>query len=367
MREHIAYWLGLRRVPGLGPRRFRNLLEFFGSAEKIWQAQEKELAQVPGLGPQLQKNLLECRARLDLDKEVERIKRCGVKVVTWEDESYPLALRNIYDPPPILFVKGDLPAEMQAVAIVGTRRPTPYGKTVARELARQLSSAGWWVISGLARGIDSCAHQGALECSGKTVAVLGCGIDVVYPRENLSLYRQIEKTGALVTEFPLGTPPEAGNFPARNRIISALARGVVVVEAAESSGALITANFALEQGRDVFAVPGPITSRLSRGPHSLLKEGAKLVENAGDILEEYGIEWEEAEKADRRKKNEEAPPDFSEAERSIMGQLSLEPVAAEELTAKTGLSAAEVNASLALLEIKGKVKKLPGGWYILNL
>lgn len=367
MRKDIAYWLGLRRVPGLGPRRFQALLKFFGSAERIWWAKEKDLAQVPGLGPQLQKNLLQCRDQLDLEKELEGIRQQKIEVITWEDDTYPLSLRNIYDPPPVLFVKGKLPVGIPAIAIVGTRRPTPYGKAVARELARELSAAGWWVVSGLARGIDACAHQGALESGGKTLAVLGCGIDIVYPRENLSLYQQIEKLGALITEFPLGTPPEAGNFPARNRIISALSRGVVVVEAAESSGALITANFALEQGRDVFAVPGPVTSRLSRGPHALLKEGAKLVENVGDILEEYGIEWPGTERSVQKKEEEKAASDFSEAERKIIEHLSLEPIAGEELAVKTGLPIAEVNAGLVFLEMKGKAKKLPGGWYILNL
>jgi len=283
-----AYWVGLNRVYGLGPKRFQLLRKHFGSPERVWKSKESELAKILGQNSPVVQNILKCRATLDLEKELANLEERKIQVLTLEDTAYPVNLLQIYDPPPVLYVKGVLAQEdAKAVAVVGSRRATPYGKAVADQLAGDLAQAGITVVSGLARGVDTCGHRGALRCGGRTLAVLGCGVDVVYPRENQELFEEIAAKGAIISEFPLGTPPEASNFPVRNRIISGLALGVLVVEAAEDGGALITADFALEQGRDVFAVPGAITNRYSRGTNRLIKDGAKLVEGVADILEEY--------------------------------------------------------------------------------
>ena len=362
--EDRAYWVALRKIPGLGPKRFQALLDHFGRVEEVWKAGPSELARVPGLGPRLVESFIQHRAGIVPEREMEALRRQQVEVLTLEDPQYPASLRNIYDPPPVLFLKGKIePADEKAIAVVGSRRATPYGKAVAEQLAGALAQAGLCVVSGLARGIDSIAHRGALQVGGRTIAVLGCGVDVVYPRENQKLYQAIEKQGAIISEFPLGTPPEALNFPARNRIISGLSRGVVVIEAAEDGGALITADFALEQGRDVFAVPGPVTSRYSAGPNRLIKEGARLVESAADILSEYG--WEGEPLPAELTGGSQLKAHLSPLEQKLLEHLSLEPRAIETVSEEVGQPAAAVSAQLMLLEIKGLVNRLPGGKYIL--
>ncbi|MBC7325656.1 MAG: DNA-protecting protein DprA, partial [Moorella sp. (in: Bacteria)] len=265
------FWVALQQTPGLGARRVLQMVKIFGSPRAVWEAPEKELRALEGLGKAVA-SLLEWRHQVKPEKIMAKLDKAGIGVVTLDDEAYPVELKRIYDPPPVLYWRGTrLPGDGLKIAIVGTRRATAYGLKVAAELAAGLAAAKIGVVSGLARGIDAAAHRGAIQGHGSTWGVLGCGVDVIYPPEHRELYRQVMDCGAILSEFPPGTPPDAGNFPARNRIISGLARGTVVVEAAAKSGALITADLALEQNRDVFAVPGPVTSRYSQGPNELIK------------------------------------------------------------------------------------------------
>jgi DNA processing protein len=290
--DQTPYFIGLTRVAGIGPVRMRRLLERFGNAETAWHATYADLLDC-GLEIKIADALVETRRTTDLDREMERLDAAGARALTWESDDYPERLREVDDSPPVLYTLGDFaPSDSWAVAVVGTRRATHYGREVTARLVAELAEAGITVVSGLARGIDSEAHRAALDGGGRTVAVLGSGVDVLYPPENRGLAQRIveEGRGAIVSEFPLGTLPEPLNFPSRNRIISGLSLGVLVVEAGEKSGALITVAFALEQGREVFAVPGPITSRMSDGPNHLIKQGAKCVTSARDILEELDMQ-----------------------------------------------------------------------------
>lgn len=291
--------LTLMRVPGLGPRKIKGLLEHFGSAESVLEADAPALAEVEGIGPKLVGSILEPRDVPWVERELARAERLGVHILPLMHPDYPNALCNIYDPPTVLYVRGALPetllsdlGEVRAVGIVGTRDASPYALELCKEMARGLAETGMTVISGLALGVDSAAHSGALEAeSGTAVAVLGSGVDVLYPRQNAGLAKRIvEGRGAVVSEYPIGTEPHAKNFPGRNRIISGLSRGVVVVEAGERSGALITADYALEEGRTVFAVPGCVGDPKASGTLSLLKQGAVLSGSAEDVLQEFGLE-----------------------------------------------------------------------------
>ncbi|MBC7335172.1 MAG: DNA-protecting protein DprA [Clostridia bacterium] len=354
-----AYWLALSKIEGVGGRRLRVLVGHFGSPEAAWRARADEIKGLPGWGDKVREAFLSQRARIDPAKEYRAARRAGIEIWTVEDERYPELLREIPDPPPVLFARGrPVPPDAVLLAIVGTRRASAYGRRVARELARAVTAAGMGVVSGLARGIDTEAHLGALEAGGFTVGVLGCGLDMVYPPENGRLYAAVAAHGLLLSEFPLGTRPRAGNFPARNRIISGLARGVVVVEAGERSGALITADLALEQGRDVFAVPGPVTSPCSRGSNSLIKQGAKLVDSAADILEEYGLV------PPPRVAEHVSPAKLEPRERRILGLLGGTPVQLEELAELSGYNISELAQVLTLLELKGLVQQLPGKQFI---
>ena len=282
-----AYWLALRRVRGVGPRISRLLLEAFGTPERIFTLDEKELA-AAGIPRSTAHNLREFRDFDPLERELCELPRIGARLVRWTDPEYPANLREIADPPPYLFVQGHLATdEKQYLAVVGARAASDAGRQMAHRLGLELAAKGFTVVSGLARGIDTEAHQGALDAGGRTVAILGCGIDVIYPAENRKLAESIvEGGGALISELPVGTPPIAENFPGRNRILSGLCLGVVVVEAAENSGSLITARMALEQNRQVFAVPGsPLTGRAA-GSNRLLKEGARLVDCVEDVMED---------------------------------------------------------------------------------
>jgi len=301
----------------------------------------------------------------------------GVATLDLADEHYPAWLRAIPDPPPVLYCDGSLePGDRQAVAIVGSRQATPYGLRVTDALARELSRLGFTIVSGFARGIDAAAHRAALASGGRTVAVLGCGLDVDYPSGHASLRTEIAGSGAVLTEFTPGTAPFATNFPRRNRIISGLALGVVVVEAAEDSGSLITARLALEQGREVFAVPGPIDAPTSRGPHGLLKQGAKLVETVNDIVEELLPQLETmrtplsqdfvATGAGGRRPFAPKPPDLSPEEQVVFRVIGREPLHLDDLTEQSRLSAAEVARILLGLELKALVHQLPGQQYCLK-
>jgi len=280
-------WLRLALIPAIGPARARELLVRFIEPGMILAATQKEISSV--VGNSLAQVIDQQRKKIDLDRQLRLIEKYQIRIITQDDPSYPVNLRNIFDPPLVLFLRGNiLSRDNLSIAIVGTRMATIYGMNMARKISGQLGQRGFTIISGGARGIDTAAHQAALGINTRTIAVLGCGADVVYPTENNRLFEQIIKRGALVSEFPMGTPPLRQNFPRRNRIISGLSVGVVVIEAPIRSGALITASSALEQGREVFCVPGQADSFTTKGSHQLLKQGARLVEDIDDIIEEIG-------------------------------------------------------------------------------
>ncbi|MGI9952002.1 DNA-processing protein DprA [Moorellaceae bacterium AZ2] len=358
-----SYWVALHHCPGLGARKMLQLIEHFGSAEAAWGASEKELYRLTWLGEGAE-SLLDWRRNVRPAELWDNLGNLGVGVLLFSDPVYPQELKNIYNPPPVLYYLGSLDfLENLKVAVVGTRRATPYGLKVAQALARELAEEGVCVVSGLAVGIDAAAHRGALKGKGKTIAVLGCGVDIIYPRQNTLLFQQIAREGLILSELPLGTPPERRHFPARNRIISGLSRGTVVVEAGERSGALITADFALEQGRDVFAVPGPITSLQSKGTLNLIKQGAKLVTGVQDILEEYFPDYNRSALPGLGEGEGEGGFKLSSTEEKVLAALGEVPAAIEELVAALGLSAREINVALTFLELQGLVRRLPGGLY----
>jgi len=354
----LRYWIGFNLVKGIGPARVRRLLDYFGDLGTAWSAEPDEL-RACGLDRRSLDNLIAVRARDDLDLTLQRIEQIGLQVLTWDSPDYPRNLLSIAQPPPVLYVKGALtPADEWAVAMVGTRHASAYGREVARDLAARLAASGVTVVSGLARGIDGVAHQSALDAGGRTIAVLGSGLDEIYPPEHARLAEAIAKSGALVSDYPLGTKPEGVNFPPRNRIISGLCKGAVIVEAGEGSGALITADFAAEQGRDVFAVPGSILQRSCRGTNKLIQQGAKPVLEAADILEELNlalvVEHTEARAA--------LPAD--ETEQRLLASLSAEPVHVDELGAQMGLPISQITGTLAMMELKGLVRQVGGMNYI---
>jgi DNA processing protein len=342
--------VALNMAAGIGPVRFQRLLQVCGGARGAWQASNFDLA-TAGLERRTADSLNRLRATTSPSAIAARLAALHIDTVTLLDDAYPTSLRQIADPPPVLFVRGQLrPADRHAVAIVGTRRHTPYGRAVAERLAADLASAGVTVVSGLAKGIDSFAHRASLDAGGRTLAVLGNGLDQVYPPENSALARGIEGAGALVSEFPPGTPPDAVNFPRRNRVISGLSQATVIVEAAEHSGALITADFALEQGRDVLAVPGSILSPMSVGPNELLKQGAQPVTGVEDILQllNGGADLSVA----------RAMPNLDDQETCVWDALGAEPRHVDELARALELAAGEISATLAMLELKGLARQV---------
>jgi DNA processing protein len=371
MTSREAY-IALNMVDGIGPIRVRALLDRFREPQAILSATKADLMQVEGVGDEVARSITNWREKVDLDGELQRIEKAGVRVVTQEDAEYPRNLREIYDPPIILYVRGALSErDALSIAIVGSRRTTLYGQDMARKLAYQLGRVGVTVVSGLARGIDTAAHKGALQAKGRTVAVIGCGIDLVYPAENEKLAGEIvEKGGALVTEFPFGVKPDRQNFPMRNRIISGWSLGAVVVEANLRSGALITASQAAEQGRQVFAVPGRADSILSRGTNKLIKDGAKLTEDAEDILGEfeYLLPKKAAGPVEAETESGGTKPalKLSEMEQKVMAQLGREETAIDDIIRASGLTTACVSATLLSLEMKRLVRQLPGKLYVRN-
>ncbi|MBM7854413.1 DNA processing protein [Desulfohalotomaculum tongense] len=353
------YWLGWQLLlPGVGKRVWQ-IINYFGGPQNAWQAGEAELLEVPGITPVMAGGLVWRRSKINFEQELEQLHKQRINFITYEDENYPQLLKEIFDPPPVLFVRGSLDKLDYSVALVGTRRATAYGRTAAQRLAAELAEYNVAVVSGMARGIDSAAHRGALSAGGVTVAVLGCGLDVVYPPENGRLMDEIIQNGAVISEFPLGSPPEAWHFPSRNRIISGLSKVVVVVEAAEKSGALITADLALEQGREVMAVPGSIYSKMSKGPLGLLKQGARPVTGAADILNELGLEELFNDVQDRGRHKFKLSP----AEQKVYEMLRGDPLHLEELIQRLNFPSQEIMAALMFLEVKGLIKKMPGRMY----
>ena len=354
----LKHWVGFNLVKGIGPMKVRALLDHFGDLESAWTADAVELRQA-GIDKRALGSLLRDRAKLDLDVELEKLAKQNVTVLTWDDARYPSRLLQIPDPPPVLYVRGRFVDDDEwAVAVVGTRRSSAYGKTVTQRLVTDLSANHVTIVSGLARGIDGEAHRAALKTYGRTIAVLGCGLDLIYPPEHRNLAREIMEHGAIVSEYPLGTRPEASNFPPRNRIISGLSLGVLVVEAGIKSGALITADYAADQGRDVFAVPGNLYARSSLGTNRLIQDGARLVTGAEDILEELSLTMV-AQQVEVRTVVPE-----TETEALLLQHLSLEPLHVDEVSLRTGLPIAEVTSNLALMELKGVVRQAGGMNYV---
>ncbi len=355
----IRFWIGFNKVSGIGAARLRALLDYFGDLETAWHVPAHDLQQA-GLDRRSLEHLLRARKELDLDAEAERLARADVQVLTWDDADYPPNLRQVYNAPPVLYVRGRIETRDEwAVAVVGTRRATVYGKEAARMISVGLAQAGVTVVSGMARGIDALAHRACLDAGGRTLAVLGSGVDVIYPAQHAGMAAEILERGALISEYALGTSPEARNFPPRNRIISGLALGTVVVEGDLGSGALITAEFALEQGREVFAVPGPIFARTSRGTNRLIQQGAKMVCQVADILEELNLTMV-SEQAQAR-----AVIPENETEALLLEHLSAEPIHVDLLGRAVKLPIAQVSSTLALMELKGMVRQVGGMSYVL--
>ncbi|MBC7236575.1 MAG: DNA-protecting protein DprA, partial [Chloroflexi bacterium] len=353
------FWLGFNLVAGIGPKRLRALLDYCGDIGHAWNASATTLRAV-GLPQDAIDQLLYQRNRLDLDALLDRVTKAGVHLLTWADSSYPRRLLEIDDPPPLLYVRGDLLAEDEwAIAIVGTRSPSVYGKEVAHRLAGGLAAQGMTVISGLALGIDAIAHRAALDNGGRTLAVLGSGVDMVYPSRHRALADSIQTAGALLSEYPLGTKPVAGNFPPRNRIISGMSLGTLVVEAGVQSGALITLRYALEQGRETFAVPGSIHSRASAGTNRAIQRGeAKLVTCVEDILEELNLQIA----VQQSQVRQAVPADATEE--ALLAHIGDEPLHIDELVRRSGLSTAAVSSTLCLMELKGLVRRVDNMSYV---
>lgn len=347
----LAAWIELSLVPGLGGSRFRSLLSAFGLPTQVLGATRSQLCRV--VPETLAASILARNRGPEIEKALRWVDKRGHTVLTLADAAYPKQLLEIPDPPALLYVAGRPELlSTPSLAVVGSRNATPQGLRNAHAFARAFSDAGLAIVSGLAIGVDSDAHRGGLEGPGSTIAVLGTGVDVTYPRRNAALADDILSRGALVSEFPLGTEPHAGNFPRRNRLISGLAKGCLVVEAAVDSGSLITARFAADQGREVFAIPGSIHSPLSKGCHALIKQGAKLVESAEDVLDELGM-W-----GHRPAKAEETGEGHG-----LLEKMGFDPCGIDELTVRSGLSAEVVSATLLELELDGKIAGLPGGLY----
>jgi DNA processing protein len=352
------YWIAFNLVKGIGSARMRALLDYFGEAQTAWEAAPAEL-EAAGLSVRLAEAVVQARQSGALERTWETIQKEGLSVLTWEDEAYPRRLKEIDQPPPVLYLRGELADEDQwAVAIVGTRRATAYGRQAADELAAGLARRGITVVSGLARGIDAIAHQAALKAGGRSLAVLGCGVDQIYPPEHRRLAEQLCERGGLVSDYPPGTPPEAANFPPRNRIISGLSLGVVVIEAGESSGALITASFASEQGRAVFALPGSIYAAQSKGTNRLIREGAHIYLDIPGLLEVLNLGQVSQQRAARAA----LPADATEAK--LYAILGREPVHVDEIGALADLPIAQVSAALTLMELKGLVRQVGGMNYV---
>ncbi|MFY9139807.1 MAG: DNA-processing protein DprA [Thermacetogeniaceae bacterium] len=355
------YWAALQIAVNLGCRSLYHLYRHFPSGRSVLEADIEDLKRVPNIRPQVVERIIQIRHKADPEQTAEKLDKSGIQVTILGDPNYPYALAQIADPPVILYTRGRLPKPtVPLLAVIGSRRATPYGKTITRRFAMDLVKLGWGIVSGMARGIDTAAHEGALDGGGYTMAVFGCGINICYPQENKKLQERIEAEGCVLSEFPPDSGPHPRNFPIRNRIISGCSLGTLVVEAGERSGALITAYKALEQGRDVFAIPGSLTSKYSKGTNRLIKQGAKLVECIEDIIEEYPyLSWEKP--APVRKGSD---PTLTLEESCVLRNLGLEPIHIDQLVEKTGLSVSSVGSILTLLEFKGLAKQLPGNYYI---
>jgi DNA processing protein len=367
--EQIVQWLALKSVPGIGNLMFNRLVGDIGSPLAVLQASSRRLSQVNGMTPRLVQAIRGYRCPEWVLMEIERCVKKGFRIITQTNPDYPALLLHIPDPPPLLYCYGTLAATQCHIAMVGSRKATAYGTINAKSLARDLAARGIGVVSGMARGIDTAAHIGAMEGGGRTVAVLGSGLECVYPAENLKLFHRIAEDGAVITEFPLDAKPEPHHFPQRNRIISGMALGTIVVEAGDRSGSLITARLAAEQGREVFAVPGSIHAATAQGTHSLIRQGAKLVENVGDIIEEIApqlaAEPDQPPDPENARRRLESPGhgDLKAEEARLLEAMGSYPVHIDELARRCSLEMGPLSAMLLELELKGIVVQEPGKFF----
>jgi DNA processing protein len=360
--------VALNMVEGIGPIRVRSLLDHFGDAPAILRASKAQLLQVHNIGGDTAESIANWEKKVDLSGELRRIKDYGCQILIQTDDTYPELLRQIYDPPVVLYVKGALSAkDKNGVALVGSRQTTHYGLEVSRKLAYQLAYVGVTVVSGGARGIDTAAHQGALSAKGRTVAVLGTGINIIFPPENVELYERIAANGAVITQFPFNRPADKQSFPIRNRIVAGMTLGTVVVEANLTSGALITSNFATEYGRQVFAVPGRIDSPRSKGCHELIKKGAKLCEGVEDILTEFEYLFPASNRPMELSENGGLPAlELSANEQKVYDVMGKEERNIDEVIRASGLPSSAVSVALFSLEMKRLVRQLPGKMFLKN-
>ena len=368
----LKYWIALKSIEGVGNITFPALVDKFGSLPAIFAAPVSHLKEIQGISKEIATAITGFRDWDKVKEELELIDKNKINIITYQDDPYPAKLMNIYDRPPFLYVRGNLNKDDINIAIVGSRQASTYGKYTTEKISRELALKGLTIVSGMARGIDSVAHRGALTAHGRTIAVLGSGLDVIYPPENKILFADIIQNGAVISEFPLGTPPRSANFPTRNRIISGMSYGVVIVEAGEKSGSLITARLALEQGREVFAVPGSIDAAGSRGTNKLIKQGAKLIENTDDIMEEILPQIDRATvlKPSSVSNSEviaaKSAEILSTVDQKIIGLISGGRVHIDDLISSSGLSSADILSALTTLELKGLVQQHPGKFFSLK-
>ena len=375
MRADLADWIALNMIRGIGPRTANQLIDRFGTPAQVFAASRLSLEK-EGIKPETIQELHDSEILEKANAEIERLEQLGAIVITLEDEDYPPLLREIYDPPIALYIRGDLKkvSARPCLAVVGSRRCSTYGINAAQSLSRDLAQNGLTIVSGLARGIDAAAHRGALETGGLTIAVVGTGLEMTYPKEHKKLEEEIAASGAVVSEFPLGTPPLPQNFPYRNRVLSGLCFGVLIVEAAEHSGSLITARLANEQGREVFAVPGNITSQTSFGTNFLIKDGAKLVQHWRDVVEELPRDVREGilgvDRPKRGVTQSNVQPMFetvalSDHERKLLDLLTADaPSHVDQLLISSGMNSSDLMTALLGLEMKDRIKQLPGKSFI---
>lgn len=359
MNEKDCY-IWLNSINGVGQKTIKKLIEYFGSLLNLWYAPSNNIYNVPNLPNKLAKKIIDSKNQNSFNNYKSKLKELNIYCISLNDKNYPINLKEIYDPPYLLNMIGNYKKEDEfAIAIVGSRKATPYGKNIAYKFAKELVRYGITIVSGLAYGIDTAAHKGALDGGGRTIAVLGSGLDICYPKSNINLMKNIIKNGVVLSEYPLGTQPKPGNFPCRNRIISGLCKGVLVVEASYKSGSLITVDYALEQGRDVFSVPGSILSSTSKGSNKLIKEGAKLVTCVEDILEEYNIQ--------NKFFDNNIDIELSKQEKKVFELIKLkQPINLDLISATLQLNINHLNSIITILELKGLIEQLPGKVFISN-
>lgn len=358
MADEPLYWVGFNLIKGIGAVRLQALLDHFGDLSLAWRASTAELESA-GLSPKIIENLTQIRQQVDLQRFYSDIEKKGIQVLTWQDETYPARLKEINQPPPVLYMRGSYELEdAWAVAVVGTRHITAYGRQVAEETASFLGNHGITVVSGLARGVDSVAHTAAIHSGGRSIAILGCGVDKIYPPENCQLSEKLIEAGCLLSDYAPGTPPDSANFPPRNRIISGLSLATVIIEAGMESGAMITAAFAADQGREVFAVPGNIHAPQSAGTNHLIQEGARPLLDPHEILSVLELTCVEEKKATRRS----LPADPTEAR--LLSEMGLEPLHADELSTRLEIPIEMISATLTVMELKGMVRQVGGMSYV---